>query len=326
MDRFTTTATATERILSEDALKHIYKCEAQGRRPTIQSVAGALQSSLDEVARLVAKMTAHHLLAPDGDTFRLTSQGREYALQVIRAHRLWERYLADETGFPEDEWHDRAERHEHMLSPAETEALSARLGHPTHDPHGDPIPMASGEFVPHGGRPLTTLNSGDCARIVHLEDEPPVVYAQLVAEGLHPGMEVQITEVSPRRIRFVANGQEHVLAPIVAGNISVAPLTGNRPGDIEPYETLSTLKPGETARVVSISPACRGPERRRFLDLGILPGTVITAEMVSPSGDPTAYRIRGALIGLRREQARLVNITRQLEPVSEPEPEMEVAQ
>ncbi|RME45954.1 MAG: ferrous iron transport protein A [Caldilineae bacterium] len=59
--------------------------------------------------------------------------------------------------------------------------------------------------------------------------------------------------------------------------------------------------------------ACRGAERRRLMDLGILPGTLIRAEMVSPSGDPTAYRIRGALIALRKEQADRIYITRATE-------------
>lgn len=76
------------------------------------------------------------------------------------------------------------------------------------------------------------------------------------------------------------------------------------------YETLVTLKLGETAKVVQILPTCQGAERRRLMDLGILPGTVITAEMKSPSGDPTAYRIRGALIGLRQEQANAIAIRR----------------
>jgi Fe2+ transport system protein FeoA len=70
---------------------------------------------------------------------------------------------------------------------------------------------------------------------------------------------------------------------------------------------------GETAKVVNISHLCRGAERRRFMDLGILPGTVVKAEMISPSGDPTAYRVRGAVIGLRREQAALIHITREVE-------------
>ena len=73
---------------------------------------------------------------------------------------------------------------------------------------------------------------------------------------------------------------------------------------------LVDLRQGESGRVLDISQECRGLERRRLLDLGVLPGTVITAEMRSPSGDPTAYRIRDAVIGLRAEQARMINIAR----------------
>ncbi len=305
-----TTSTA-ERILSEDVLKHVYKCEQNGRRPTLESIAGVLQVSANEASLLISNMTAHNLLKLDNGDFHLTADGANYAVQVIRAHRLWERYLADETGFHESEWHDRAERAEHTLSPAEVEALAARLGHPTHDPHGDPIPSASGEFVPHGGKPLSALEPGQIARIVHLEDEPPVVYAQLVAEGLYPGLEILLKEKTVERIRFVAGGEEGVLAPILARNVTVVPLEAATIST--PYERLSTLKIGETARVVSLSPACRGAERRRFMDLGILPGTVIKAEMVSPSGDPTAYIIRQSLIGLRKEQADNIFINRNFE-------------
>jgi len=74
--------------------------------------------------------------------------------------------------------------------------------------------------------------------------------------------------------------------------------------------TLADLKPGQQAKVVNLSDHCQGAERRRFMDLGILRDTIITAEMNSPSGDPTAYRIRGALIALRREQTQLINITK----------------
>jgi|TARA_B100000315_G_C14277128_1_gene451349 DtxR family Mn-dependent transcriptional regulator len=75
-------------------------------------------------------------------------------------------------------------------------------------------------------------------------------------------------------------------------------------------ERLSSLRLGESGSVVSLSTDCRGQERRRLMDLGILPGTVISAEMRSPSGDPTAYRIREALIALRHEQADMISITR----------------
>ena len=93
--------TADERILSEDVLKHIYKCERANRRATLESIAGVLHVKQDEASTLVTKMAKHNLLQLQKDEFHLTEDGRNYALQVIRAHRLWERYLADETGFDE---------------------------------------------------------------------------------------------------------------------------------------------------------------------------------------------------------------------------------
>jgi DtxR family Mn-dependent transcriptional regulator len=300
----------TERVFTEDALKHIHNYEMRGRHPTVESIAGALNITMDEAADIIAKMEVRKLLFIQDSEFHLTSEGRDHALHIIRAHRLWERYLADETGYLETEWHDQAERFEHTLSPAETNALSARLGHPTHDLHGDPIPTASGELVQPGGRPLTNLAVDTPARIVHLEDEPQAVYAQLVAEGLHVGSTVLVTENSPQRIRFWANGDEHVLAPILAANISVAPLPKEQMVDTGPSERLTDLRPGQKGKVVSISQACRGAERRRLMDLGILPGTLIEAEMRSPTGDPTAYRVRDAVIALRRDQASQIRITR----------------
>jgi DtxR family Mn-dependent transcriptional regulator len=146
--------------------------------------------------------------------------------------------------------------------------------------------------------------------IVHLEDEPEAIYAQLAAEGLELGMELRLLEISPKRIRFQANGDEHILAPIVAANISAIPLEDSAIARTTKGRKLSDLAAGEAGQVIKIARSCRGNERRRFLDLGILPGTMITAEFTSPSGDPTAYRIREALIALRREQAEYIHIRR----------------
>jgi len=299
----------TERVLIEDSLKHIYRCESHNRHPTVQSIAGALNVSTNEVAHILDKMQASQLVELEGNEPSLTPNGSDYALRIIRAHRLWERYLAEETGFEEAEWHQQADRFEHTLSPDQANLLSTQLGNPTHDPHGDPIPTARGEIQPHGGKPLTSMNPGEILQIVHIEDEPETVYAQLVAERLHPGMEVRITEMSPQRIRFWAGGDEHLLAPVVAANISVLPITKESESYEQEGDKLSNLKLGEQGYVVSISPVLRGAERRRLMDLGIIPGTLISAELRSPSGDPTAYRIRGATIALRHEQADQINIS-----------------
>lgn len=296
------------RVLREDALKHLHKSERHGGKTTIESMAGALQINTTQAARLIEYMQKHELVTFQGGAYHLTPTGRDNALRVIRAHRLWERYLSDETGFDEAEWHGRAEQQEHIISPEQVEILAAQLGNPTHDPHGDPIPTASGEIVHHGGEPLPSMPLDAPLRIVHIEDEPDTVYAQLIAERLYLGMEVRITENSHHRVRFWANGDEHTLAPIVAANISVVTIL--RENGEEPFigESLNHLELGQQGEVISLSPHLRGPERRRMMDLGLLPGTLITAEISSPSHDPIAYRIRGALIALRSEQAELIRV------------------
>ncbi len=293
------------RVLREDALKYLYAGELEGRWINLASLAGELGASLDETARLLAEIMALGLVHSRDDSFELTVTGREVAVQVLRAHRLWEKYLHDFTGYDEGEWHARAEMQEHLLGPDEVSALDEQLGHPLYDPHGDPIPSAAGEVAAPKTIPLTQLEPGDLARIEHLEDQPEVVYAQLVAEGLYPGMEVQLLEKTPQRIRFLSRGNQHVLAPVLACNVFVQPVPHEIASDVTAPRgsPLSSLKRGQAAEIIGISRTMRPVERRRLLDLGVLPGTKIRAEFISPTGDPVAYMIRGALIALRKDQA-----------------------
>lgn len=309
--RWQRTRKVTDRVLTEDALKHIQQCEFHDQRASLRSLAGALNINPNQVTEVIARLESHGLLQMEGTDFHLTDSGKDYAMRVIRAHRLYERYLAEATGFDESEWHERAERVEHSLSPKEVASLSARLGNPTHDPHGHPIPTARGDMVYHNGKALTTMETDQSYRIVEIEDQPEVVYAQLVAAGLHPGMEIRLIESSPMRVRFWAEDDEHVLAPIMAINIEVVPVEAEPKRDDLPGEPLTNLKPGESAQVLGISPRIRGVERRRLMDLGVLPGTLIENEMVSAGGDPTAYRIRGALIALRKSQAERIKVCRE---------------
>jgi DtxR family Mn-dependent transcriptional regulator len=112
-------------------------------------------------------------------------------------------------------------------------------------------------------------------------------------------------------LRLWAEGREHELSPILAHNLAVLPLPEARPEDLFAEEYLDQLRPGERAKVVALSAACRGPERRRLLDLGFVPDTEVEIEMSSPLGDPVAYRVRGSVVALRSEQARLIRIRRE---------------
>jgi DtxR family Mn-dependent transcriptional regulator len=140
-----------------------------------------------------------------------------------------------------------------------------------------------------------------------VEDEPDEVYAQLVAARLSPGVAIRVLDSKPDRMRIEAEWQEHVLAPVVAANLTVEPLS-DVAERVPPDRRLSSLAIGQQATVVDLSSACRGPERRRLLDLGVVPGTVIRTELVSTGGDPIAYRIRGAMIALRNAQADLIYV------------------
>ncbi len=306
------------RMRTEDALKHLFDCEYQGRQATHQSLAGVLRLGGRRSTELLARMERLGLIVSAEGGFRLTAEGRGEALRVIRIHRLWERYLADETGLDPERWHPEAERREHSTSPEQAEELSVRLGHPPFDPHGDPIPTREGDMPPRDGRPLTDFAAGNEVEVVHVEDEPAAIYAQLVAAGVHPGMKLRIASVAPERIRFETDLDEVVLAPVIAANIFAVPaaeeaVDGISAAAAEATGSLSRVAVGEQARVVGFSRFCRGLERRRLLDLGLLPGTVVEAKMASPSGDPVAYRVRGAVIALRRSQADHIRV-RQLPP------------
>ena len=119
---------------AENALKHAYDCEYRGVACTIESIAGSLGLSTDAAARLVTRLDSMGLLRPDQTALRLTPEGRAYALRVIRIHRLWERYLADETSVRDIDWHQRAEQQEHLMTPADADRLAAQLGNPQFDP------------------------------------------------------------------------------------------------------------------------------------------------------------------------------------------------
>jgi DtxR family Mn-dependent transcriptional regulator len=304
----------TERVLLEDALKHVYTCESVGRVCTIESVAGQLEVSTGKAASLLARLAEADLVRSGESGPTLTDLGRESALRLVRTHRLWERYLADRTGVPAGEWHAQAERMEHALTPEETDALASRLGHPAWDPHGDPIPTTSGELPYVERTTLAGVEPGRTVEIVHLEDEPREIYDALLADGLALGTRLDVIERSDRTVRIRAGGREWSIAGVVARNVSVRVLSPAATAD-EHVDTLLDLRPGETGVVVDVSPACQGSQRRRLLDLGVVKGTEIRPELVSAAGDPVAYRIRGALIALRREQAEWIRIERRRGPV-----------
>ena len=296
-----------ERERLEDALKHVFMCRQTGQGCSVDSVAGRLGLSPARATKLLSSLTRMGLIRMETDGPALTREGTRSAVSLVRTHRLWERYLADRTGVPATEWHEQAERMEHALSPEQTDALEARLGHPAWDPHGDPIPDASGNLPPAPGVGLAEIDAGRAVEIVHLEDEPRETYDALLDEGLVLGGRLEVVARDEGGIRVRGGGREWTVDLLASRNVSVRPLPeGERAAPTS--MKLDSARLGEPVRVVEISRACQGPERRRLLDLGLVRGTEITAQFASAAGDPVAYTIRGALIALRRRQASWIAV------------------
>jgi len=295
------------KVLVEDSLKLLYQLEEIKVIATVQNIEESLTISSGKANELVAKLLKIQLITTVNNNIELTNEGRNYSLQVIRNHRLWEKYLADETGTKEIDWHIEAEHAEHTLTPTQADELAAKIGNPLVDPHGDPIPTADGVMPDRKGIPITELSENDYAEIIHLEDEPTEVYEQLIDAGLYPGMHLRIKSIDEKYIRFDADGKNIEVKSEFGQNISVSSVRLEERIE-KHFRILSTLKVGESGKVLGISSAVRGKQRRRLLDFGLVPGTTITPRLVSFSGDPVAYTIRGTLIALRKQQANMIFI------------------
>ena len=127
----------------------------------------------------------------------LTADGRRLALEVLRHHRLLELYLAESLGVPWDRVHQEAEVLEHVLSEELEEAISAKLGNPTHDPHGDPIPTADLRIEEGDTVSLQSLRAGQAGTLVRVSDADPEMLRYLAERGIAPGSRFQIVDKQP---------------------------------------------------------------------------------------------------------------------------------
>jgi Fe2+ transport system protein FeoA/Mn-dependent DtxR family transcriptional regulator len=283
-------------VEAEDALKVAHDLQGTGTGWDAKELA----RSLGLPARL-AKEAAEALVASgwaEGDVegaMRLTEAGERRARELIRAHRLWERYLVDREGMPLEAVHAEAHRREHETTPEEMDRLDAELGHPAWDPHGHAIP-ASGSWAPSfPGRSLLEEGALESRlRIICLDDEPEALFAQLAVMGLKPGVDVEILEREPDLLRLRINGNVIALAAAAARHISVMPA----PALPVP---LGELPVGDRARVVEIGGV--GKHQRRMLDMGFVPGAEVDVIRKAPLGDPIEYRIKGTAVALRQQDA-----------------------
>jgi DtxR family transcriptional regulator, Mn-dependent transcriptional regulator len=155
---------------------------------------------------------------------QLTRAGERVALAVLRHHRLLELYLAEALGMPWDQVHE-AEKLEHAISPELSELIAAKLGNPTHDPHGDPIPTLEGEIDEVPTRALSDLRPGERGVFSRVSDSNPEMLRYLSERGIAPGAELELAGREPfgGPLTVRANGRDHALGDQLARAMRVQP-------------------------------------------------------------------------------------------------------
>ena len=191
------TPTATAAV--EDYAKAIYALSHDGRDPvTTTALAERIgvtpASASAMVKRLDEKGLARHV---PYHGVELTERGSQLALEILRHHRLLELYLTESLGVPWDRVHDEAEVLEHVLSEELEELIARKLGDPTRDPHGDPIPTRELVIVEDPAETLDSLEPGARGHFIRVSDSDPDMLRYLAERGIAPGAEFEVVDKQP---------------------------------------------------------------------------------------------------------------------------------
>lgn len=198
----------------EDYLKAIYRLSPQGRPAATSEIAQRLELSPASVSGMVKRLSEQGLLEHvPYKGVQLTPDGRRAALRMLRRHRLIEAYLVAFLGYTWDTVHDEAERLEHAVSDTLVDRMAAMLGHPTVDPHGDPIPTSEGDIHELATTPLSEVPTGATAGICQVEEGQPDRLRYIASIGLRPGVQVTVVDRQPFQgpITILVDGDSHVI-------------------------------------------------------------------------------------------------------------------
>jgi DtxR family transcriptional regulator, Mn-dependent transcriptional regulator len=217
--------THTEAV--EDTLKAVFALSTCDIPTTTSALAGRLGVAPPTVTAMIKRLAANGLVSrTDGHRVALTDHGLRHALDVVRRHRLLELFLVRVLSVPWDEVHDEAEVLEHAVSPALIDRIDAYLGHPTHDPHGDPIPSPTGHHVETWTGALAESQPGTTFRVERVSDRDGAALRYLGALGIRPGVVLDVLERAPFdgplwvRVDSQTHGLSTALATLVHGVVT----------------------------------------------------------------------------------------------------------
>jgi DtxR family Mn-dependent transcriptional regulator len=211
----------------EDYSKAIYALETRSEQPvSTNALAERLGITPGSVSAMLKRLDELGLITHiPYRGVRLTDDGRRIALEVIRHHRLLESYLAQALDMPWDRVHAEAEVLEHVISEDLEQLIAAKLGHPTVDPHGDPIPTADLELQEPLTQRMESMQPGDTGMFVRVSDSDPEMLRYLTDRGISPGERFAVHDRQPFGgplfIVFGEHEREHAIGGELAGAMRV---------------------------------------------------------------------------------------------------------
>jgi DtxR family Mn-dependent transcriptional regulator len=182
----------------QDYLKAIYEIQQSVEKVATTALASHMEVTAASVTGMLKKLAELKLVTYQPyQGVELTDSGEKIALEVIRHHRLVERYLAEALGVPWDQVDAEADKWEHVLSDDLENRIDAYLGHPTTDPHGAPIPTAEGHIPPSSNVRLSDLSPGQKATVAEVSDHDPEMLRYFASLGLFPEVVITVTDIAP---------------------------------------------------------------------------------------------------------------------------------
>ena len=216
---------------AEDYIKAIYKLSAGGGSVTSAAVAVRLGVTPPAVTKMAKRLRRRGLIDSSGTAgLQLTPEGERTALRLLRSHRLIELFLTKELGLPWEEVHQEAEKLEHSISERVEARIAELLGHPTHDPHGQPIPSPDGDLNDAEAIPLLQLAPGGSAVVTRVAATVPGMLRHLGELGVFPGTRVEMLEPDPYggSLRLKVTGTERAIGRELAAHVFITMEVGEQ--------------------------------------------------------------------------------------------------
>ena len=205
-------------VAEEEYLQIIYWLQEAGLPITGANIARAMQVSAPTVHEMIGRLEDDgYVTRAEDKSLSFTNSGREHAAQIVRRHRLIERFLTDVFEIPWDQVHEEAERLEHWMSPMVEERMLRAIGDAKTCPHGHPIFEGEREQ----GVPLADVEEGASVRVLRFENEAADLLHYLKDTGLHPGLEGTLGQSADDEILIESDGTTHSITRSVAETVSV---------------------------------------------------------------------------------------------------------